>query len=68
MVAHKSTGEQLPLFVPNRLMLPAHGLDPHGQYSHFPITYKVFYEAAYKNKEIPFFAEDETNDQLEIVF
>lgn len=68
MVAHKATGEQLPLFVPNRLMLPAHGLDPHGQYSHFPITYKVFYEAAYKNKEIPFFAEDETNDQLEIVF
>lgn len=68
MVSHKSTGEQLPLFVPNRLMLPAHGLDPHGQYSHFPITYKAFYEAAYKNKEIPFFAEDNNTDQLEIIF
>lgn len=68
MVGHKSTGVMLPLFIPNRLMLPSHGLDPHGQYSHFPITYKAFYEAAYKNKEIPFFAEDNSNEQLEIIF
>lgn len=68
MVDHKSTGAKLPLFIPNRLMLPSHGLDPHGQYSHFPISYKAFYEAAYNNKEIPFFAENENDEQLEIIF
>ena len=69
MVSHKATGDKLPLYVPNRLMLPIHGLDPHGQYSHFPITAKDFLEAAYKNKEIPFFAEDDGEDnQLEITF
>ncbi|WP_298527534.1 hypothetical protein [uncultured Christiangramia sp.] len=68
MVGHKSTGEQLALFVPNRLMLPSHGLDPHGQYSHFPITYKAFAEAAYLNKEIPFFADTKSDEQLEIFF
>jgi hypothetical protein len=69
MVSHKSTGKKLPLYVPNRMMLPAHGLDPHGQYSHFPITYKAFAEAAYNNKEIPFFAEEDNNlNQLELIF
>lgn len=69
MVSHKSTGQKLPLYVPNRMMLPTHGLDPHGQYSHFPITYKAFAEAAFNNKEIPFFAEDDNNQsQLELIF
>jgi hypothetical protein len=67
MVNHKATGEKLPLYVPNRLMLPSHGLDPHGQYSHFAIPAKVFLDAALFNKEIPFFAEDDSN-QLEITF
>ena len=69
MVSHKSTGEKLALYVPNRIMLPTHGLDPHGQYSHFPITTRAFLEAALYNREIPFFAEDEEGDnQLEIIF
>lgn len=69
MVSHKSTGKKLPLYVPNRMMLPSHGLDPHGQYSHFPITYKAFADAAFQNKEIPFFAEENDNqNQLELVF
>ena len=50
-------------------MLPVYGLDSHGQYSHFPITAKAFLDAAIRNKEIPFFAEDDTNDnQLELLF
>ena len=67
MVGHKSTGVRLPLYVPNRMMLPLHGLDSHGQYSHFPITARAFLDAAINNKEIPFFADkDETNEQLEL--
>ena len=69
MVSHKSTGVKLPLYVPNRLMLPIHGLDPHGQYSHFPIPAKAFLEAAIHNKEIPLFTEDESSsNQLELIF
>ena len=69
MIGHKSTGVKIPLYIPNRLMLPSHGLDPHGQYSHFPITAQAFLDAAYKNIEIPFFAEEQDNfNQLEILF
>lgn len=76
MVNHKATGKKLPLYVPNRLMLPAHGLDAHGQYSHFPIKAKSFLDAALFNREIPLFddvdaEQDSTNDgieQLEILF
>lgn len=68
MVGHKATGVKLPLYVPNRLMFPAHGLDCHGQYSHFPITAKAFLDAAINNKEIPFFADEETDNQLELLF
>lgn len=66
MSSHKSTGAKIPLYVPNRMMLPVHGLDAHGQYSHFPITGRAFLDAAYNNKEIPFFVdEDNSNNQLE---
>lgn len=70
LVNHKSTGVKIPLYVPNRMMLPAHGLDAHGQYSHFAIKAKHFLEASINNKEIPLFDEDEINpkDQLEILF
>lgn len=71
IVSHKSTGKKLPLYVPNRLMLPSHGLDAHGQYSHFPIRAKDFLAAAIENREIPLFTdtdEEKSNDQLEIIF
>jgi len=69
MIGNKSTGVKIPLYIPNRLMLPAHGLDPHGQYSHFSITATAFLNAAYKNIEIPFFADEESEfNQLEIIF
>lgn len=60
-ISHKATGKKLPLYIPNRLMLPTHGLDPHGQYSHFPIKGRDFLAAAIHNKPIPFFAEEEDN-------
>ena len=66
-ISHKATGKKLLLYVPNRLMLPTHGLDPHGQYSHFSIKGKDFLAAAIKNKPLPFFVEDERNiNQLKI--
>lgn len=72
MVNHKSSGQKIPLYVPNRLMLPAHGLDPHGQYSHFAIKGKDLIAAAIENKELPFFAEQKNYEdddiQLEIIF
>ncbi|WP_319482933.1 hypothetical protein [uncultured Draconibacterium sp.] len=61
-IPHKSTGEKLPLYVPNRMILPSHGLDPHGQYSHFPIKGKDFLEAAINNKPLPFFAEEKREE------
>ncbi|MCA0364244.1 MAG: hypothetical protein LCH67_09370 [Bacteroidetes bacterium] len=67
IISHKATGKKLPLFVPNRMMLPTHGLDPHGQYSHFAIKGKDFIAAAINNKPLPFFAEDENNfNQLKL--
>lgn len=66
-ISHKATGKKLPLYVPNRMMLPTHGLDPHGQYSHFSIKGKDFLDAAIKNIPLPFFAEEESNiNQLKI--
>lgn len=66
-ISHKATGKKLPLYVPNRMMLPAYGLDPHGQYSHFPIKAKDFLAAAVYNKQLPFFADDERiTNQLKI--
>lgn len=66
-ISHKATGKKLPLYVPNRMMLPSHGLDPHGQYSHFAIKGKDFLEAAINNKSLPFFAEEiENDDQLKM--
>lgn len=59
-ISHKANGKKLPLYVPNRMMLPTHGLDPHGQYSHFPIKGKDFLAAAINNKPLPFFAEEES--------
>ncbi|WP_426065272.1 hypothetical protein [Flavobacterium sp. DSP2-3-1] len=69
-VNDKATGKKLHLYVPNRLLLPTHGLDPHGQYSHFPISGKSFVDAAYFNKAIPLFSEefDDNNEQLQIEF
>ena len=60
-ISHKATGKKIPLYVPNRMMLPSHGLDPHGQYSHFPIKGRDFLEAAINNKPLPFFAENSKN-------
>lgn len=60
-ISHKATGKKIPLYVPNRMMLPSHGLDPHGQYSHFPIKGKDLLAAAIHNKPLPFFAEEKSN-------
>lgn len=62
----KDKGNKVDLFIPNRIMLLAHSLDPHGQYSHVSLKYQDFYNAAFNNKEIPFFDEKEDNGQLDL--
>jgi len=66
LATNKTTGSKQYLYVPNRLLLPTHGLDPHGQYSYFSISAINFLDAAFKNKSIPFFNEDsnDLSDQL----
>lgn len=66
LVNDKNTGIKRYLYIPNRMLLPTHGLDPHGQYSYFSIPAKSFLDAAYQNKPIPFFKEDQSEslDQL----
>lgn len=60
-ISHKSSGKKIPLYVPNRMMLPAHSLDPHGQYSHFAIKGKDFLAAAINNKALPLFSESKSD-------
>jgi len=67
-ISHKSTGKKLPLYVPNRMMLASHGLDPHGQYSHFSIKANDLIAAALYNKSIPFFAEDDEKSDYQLKF
>lgn len=67
-VNHKSNGTKLDLYIPNRLLLPTHGLDPHGQYSHFPIPGKAFLDAAYLNKAIPLFSEESEDNKEQFEF
>lgn len=49
----KEAGRQETYYVPNRLLFPALGLDPHGQYSRVSIKFKYLYDAAVFNTPIP---------------
>jgi hypothetical protein len=48
----KEKGRQETYYVPNRMLFPCLGLDPHGQYSRASLKVKDLYEAAFHN--IPF--------------
>lgn len=49
----KEKGRQETYYVPNRLLFPSLGLDPHGQYSRASIKIKDLYEAAFNNSPLP---------------
>jgi hypothetical protein len=54
----KDLGKQEIYYVPNRLLLPSRGLDPHGQYSRISLKSTDLWNAAANNTLIPFSDND----------
>ncbi|WGQ15034.1 hypothetical protein [Sphingobacterium faecium] len=59
----KEMGKHELYYAPNRMLMPAKGLDPHGQYSRVSIKLLDLYNAAFSNKELPFSKDDEEYTQ-----
>lgn len=49
----KERGRQEIYYVPNRMLFPSRGLDPHGQYSRVSLKLQDIYDAAINNKAFP---------------
>ena len=49
----KEKGKQDIYYVPNRMLFPCLGLDPHGQYARVSLKTTDLYNAAFNNKQIP---------------
>ena len=62
----KEKGSQVTLYVPNRMLFPARGLDVHGQFSHVSIKAGDLCNAAFRNKDIPSFVSESNVVQLEL--
>lgn len=62
----KEKGTQVTLYVPNRMLFPARGLDVHGQFSHVSIKAGDLCNAAFRNKNIPSFVSESNVKQLEL--
>ena len=62
----KEKGTQITLYVPNRLLFPARGLDVHGQFSYVSIKAGDLCNAAFRNKDIPSFVNASNVEQLEL--
>jgi hypothetical protein len=50
----KDSGRREPYFVPNRILWPDRGLDPHGQHARVSIKARDLWAAAVRNQKIPF--------------
>lgn len=57
----KEKGKQETYYVPNRLLFPCLGLDPHGQYSRASLKIKDLYEAAFNNIPFPLNFDNDKN-------
>ena len=62
----KEKGTQVLLYVPNRMLFPARGLDVHGQFSHVSIKAGDLCNAAFRNKDIPSFTAASNVEQLDL--
>lgn len=58
----KEKGKQETYYVPNRLLFPCLGLDPHGQFSRTSLKVEDIYSAAFNNKAFPIITEKDTNE------
>jgi hypothetical protein len=52
--AAKDKGRQERYYVPNRMLWPSRGLDPHGQHARVSLLASDLWDAAEKNKPLPF--------------
>ncbi len=59
----KRLGSKVVYYVPNRMLLPDRGLDVKGQYSQVPISVKDLYQTIMLNKDLPFFLEEQGNEE-----
>jgi hypothetical protein len=56
----KDLGKKEIYYVPNRMLWPSRGLDPQGQHARVSLRARVLWEAASKNKSIPFDKKEES--------
>lgn len=64
----KDFGKQETYYVPNRMLMPAKGLDPHGQYARVSLRVKDLWAAAVQNRELPFSRNDNNEQGLGDLF
>ena len=62
----KDKGKQETYYVPNRLLFPNFGLDPHGQYARVSLKTTDLYNAAFYNRPIPMDSFDDKNDPQQL--
>lgn len=64
----KEKGRRESYFVPNRMLWPARGLDPHGQHARVSLPAVELWHAADLNKPIPFSDSDEATSKQPRLF
>lgn len=62
----KNKGKQEIYYVPNRLLFPNFGLDPHGQYARVSLKTTDLYNAAFYNYPIPMDSFDDKNEPQQL--
>ncbi len=62
----KDKGKQETYYVPNRLLFPNFGLDPHGQYARVSLKTTDLYNAAFNNHPIPMDSFDDRNEPQQL--
>ena len=62
----KDKGKQEIYYVPNRLLFPNFGLDPHGQYARVSLKTTDLYNAAFYNSPIPMDSFDDKNEPQQL--
>lgn len=61
----KDDGKQEIYYMPNRMLLPSRGLDPHGQFARVSIKALELYYSATRNTQLPFKEEDSQIDTIQ---
>lgn len=62
----KDQGRRQTYYVPNRMLWPARGLDPHGQHARVSLKAGDLWAAADRGTAFPFEEEDQSSAQLEL--